>query len=157
MQKLEEKITLSKTELEKLIADAVADRIIDRPKVVTPQNLFDEVKFDMSKDIAPINEKYPLVMRLLASKSKNIFTNVKYLHGFATYENRKIYRGDVHDRIRKLVLAIFGKSMNSELTRDEYRLAQLFYSELVEWYVSKYDYRLSEIYGDEKSDSASKQ
>lgn len=150
----EEKIVLTKTDLENIIQKAVAEAITsDRePKNITVQNLFTDIKFKEEMDIAPVNQDFPNVMRLLTNDGKakcradRIFTNTTHFHGYGeTGVNYNIYGTQVHDSIRKLVLNVFGKSKNTELTRDEYEQARACYSELVVWFTKAYRRRLEEI------------
>lgn len=138
--------TLTEEELEELIRE----RMEHRP--VTPQGLFNGVCFD-GEGILAINEKYPeiaLKMRQgvrqkMTDPAKFIYTN-KPKHNEVMDETRwsTISTVDVHNNIRHLTLNVFGKSNNRDLTEDEYELAQQFYSELKDWYLTAYEKRMEQ-------------
>lgn len=150
----EEQITLTKTDLENIIQKAVTEVMSGdrKQKSLTVQNLFTDIKFNNEMDISPINQDFPNVMRLLTSDGERpcgkgeIFTNTTHFHGYSEPSvNYNIYGSQVHDSIRKLVLNVFGKSKNTELTRDEYDQARACYSELVVWFTESYRRRLEDI------------
>lgn len=150
----EEKITLTKSDLENIIQKAVTEAMIvdTAPLGRTVQNLFTDIKFKDEMDIAPINQDFPSIMRLLTNDGKRssgkrqIFTNTTHFKGYGEpFANYNVYGSQVHDNIRKLVLNVFGKTKNTELTRDEYEQARACYSELVAWFTNSYRRRLEGI------------
>lgn len=138
--------TLTEDELEELIKE----RLIRRP--VTPQGLFNGVHFD-GEGILAINEKHAEIARKMREGQRRglidpaqfIYTNTpKYNEVMDETSWHTISANQVHDSIRKLTLNVFGKSNNRDLTEDEYELAQQFYTELKDWYLTAYDKRMAE-------------
>ncbi|HFI0026760.1 TPA: hypothetical protein ACGOVU_000476 [Streptococcus suis] len=136
--------TLTEEELEAIIKE----RTDYRP--ITPQGLFNSVTFNGS-ELLEINQKYPEVVARLSQnwhvKSINpvgfIYTN-KPRHNEVIDETsyHTLTFGQVHNSVRSLVLNVFGKSNNRDLTEEEYEMAQELYTELKEWYIRSYDKRL---------------
>ncbi|HFH9838776.1 TPA: hypothetical protein ACGONB_000335 [Streptococcus suis] len=136
--------TLTEEELEAIIKE----RMDYRP--ITPQGLFNGVTFDGS-ELLEVNQKYPEVVARLSQnwrvKSVNpvgfIYTN-KPRHNEVIDETsyHTLTFGQVHNSVRSLVLNVFGKSNNRDLTEEEYEMAQELYTELKEWYIRSYDKRL---------------
>ncbi|HFI0122451.1 TPA: hypothetical protein ACGOTU_001218 [Streptococcus suis] len=136
--------TLTEEELEAIIKE----RMDYRP--ITPQGLFNGVTFDGS-ELLEVNQKYPEVVARLSQnwhvKSINpvgfIYTN-KPRHNEVIDETsyHTLTFGQVHNSVRSLVLNVFGKSNNRDLTEEEYEMAQKLYTELKEWYIRSYDKRL---------------
>ncbi|HFI0647988.1 TPA: hypothetical protein ACGO32_001631 [Streptococcus suis] len=136
--------TLTEEELEAIIKE----RMDYRP--ITPQGLFNGVTFNGS-ELLEVNQKYPEVAARLSQdwrvKSINpvgfIYTN-KPRHNEVIDETsyHTLTFGQVHNSVRSLVLNVFGKSNNRDLTEEEYEMAQELYTELKEWYIRSYDKRL---------------
>lgn len=142
--------TLTDSQLQRIIRDAVIEANEETQRIkaraITPKNIFEDVALDM-KELEVIHSEYPKVAELLGDSNMNrIFCNTpkQMYHG---PEYQKLYSSELHNQIRKLTLAVFGKTLNVDLTRDEYGLAQDFYSQLVDWYLSAYRKRLKELYG----------
>ncbi|HFU3983434.1 TPA: hypothetical protein ACGO2Q_002246 [Streptococcus suis] len=139
--------TLTEEELEAIIKE----RMDYRP--ITPQGLFNGVTFDGS-ELLEVNQKYPEVVARLSQdwrmKSVNpvgfIYTN-KPRHNEVIDETsyHTLTFGQVHNSVRSLVLNVFGKSNNRDLTEEEYEMAQELYTELKEWYIRSYDKRLETL------------
>ncbi|HFI0448305.1 TPA: hypothetical protein ACGOY6_000506 [Streptococcus suis] len=136
--------TLTEEELEAIIKERMEH------KPITPQGLFNCVTFDGS-ELLEVNQKYPEVVARLSQnwcvKSVNpvgfIYTN-KPRHNEVIDETsyHTLTFGQVHNSVRSLVLNVFGKSNNRDLTEEEYEMAQKLYTELKEWYIRSYDKRL---------------
>lgn len=139
--------TLTEEQLEALIKERMEYRSI------TPQGLFNSVTFDGS-ELLEVNQKYPEVVARLSQnwrvKSINpvgfIYTN-KPRHNEVINETsyHTLTFGQVHNSVRSLVLNVFGKSNNRDLTEEEYEMAQQLYTELKEWYIRSYDKRLETL------------
>lgn len=152
----EEKIyNLTECQLQRIIRDAVIEANTEneqrKTRAITPKNVFEDVALDL-RELAIINSEFPQIGELLGErKLDSIFCNTpkNFYNGL---EYRKLYPSELHNHIRKLTLAVFGKTLNTDLTRDEYVLAQDFYSQLVDWYLSAYRKRLEELYKETKKD-----
>lgn len=150
---MEETITISKTELQELIAKEVAKiQMQSDHRTLTVQNLYSDIKFSEERDIRPINILYPQIIDLLTENGKRplngkyIFSNGSHYHGYdEPCGHYGFYGNQVHDNIRKLTNNLFGKSKNSELTRDEYEMARHFYSEIANLFNKSYAERLAEL------------
>lgn len=139
--------TLTEAQLEELIKERMAH------KPITPQGLFQDVCFT-GEELLDINAKYPTVSERLSVKGwrgsgsplRFVYTN-KPKYNEITNETswHTISMHQVHDAVRKLVVHVFGKSSNKDLTEDEYAMAQALYSELKDWYIKAYDKRLEEL------------
>lgn len=139
--------TLTEEELEALIKERMEH------KPITPQGLFSPVAFEGS-ELLEINQKYPEVVARLSQnwrvKSINpvgfIYTN-KPRHNEVIDETsyHTLSYGQVHNSVRSLVLNVFGKSNNRDLTEEEYEMAQELCAELKEWYIRAYDKRLETL------------
>lgn len=139
--------TLTEEELDQLVKERMAE------KPITEASVFNSVSFD-SELLEPINAKYPEVVAKLDNDTirynpnplKSVFTNIPVINE-VTKETRyhKVYHGDIHNNIRHLVLRVFGKTLNKELTRDEYELAQEFYTNFKNLFLESYDKRLEEM------------
>lgn len=57
----------------------------------------------------------------------------------------KLYYGDVHDSIRKLVFSLLGEKNGKRLDEDELKFARSAYVKLKELYLNLYDLRLTEL------------
>lgn len=142
---------LTESQLQNIIRDAILEAGQTKTRAITSKNLFDDVKFN-DAEVGVINRNNSKIIELLGEKNvTNIFCNTPRITHWG-HEYRKVYTSDIRDNIRKLTLNVFGKTLNSDLTRDEYALAQEFYSQLVDWYLSAYRKRLEELYQKEKSD-----
>lgn len=57
----------------------------------------------------------------------------------------KLYCGDVHDDIRRLVFSLLGEKNGKKLDEDELKFARSAYAKLKELYLNLYDLRLTEL------------
>lgn len=139
--------TLTEEQLEALIKERMEH------KPITPQGLFNSVTFDMNL-LKPINEKYPSVVEKLDNDTirhkpeplKAVFSNVPRINDVTKEVHySKVYVSNLHNSIRSLVLNVFGKTQNRDLTEDEYEMAQELYTELKDWYIRSYDKRLETL------------
>lgn len=141
--------TLTESQLQRIISDAVIEANSEnertKARAITPKNVFEDVALD-TRELAIINSEFPQICELLGDrKLDSIFCNTpKSFFDGLSYQ--KLYPSELHNNIRKLTLSVFGKTLNTDLTRDEYGLAQDFYSQLVDWYLSAYRKRLKELY-----------
>lgn len=138
---------LTEEQLEALIKERMEH------KPITPQGLFNSVTFDMNL-LKPINEKYPSVVEKLDNDTirykpeplKAVFSNVPRINDVTKEVHySKVYVSNLHNSIRSLVLNVFGKTQNRDLTEDEYEMAQELYTELKDWYIRSYDKRLETL------------
>ncbi|HEM3632586.1 TPA: hypothetical protein U1C38_000382 [Streptococcus suis] len=136
--------TLTEEQLEELINERM------KYKPITPQGLFNPVAFE-GDELLEINQKYPEVVSRLSSNwrvpSVNpigfIYTNKPHYNEVMNETSyHTLTLGQVHNSVRSLVLNVFGKSNNRDLTIEEYEMAQELYTELKDWYIRSYDRRL---------------
>lgn len=139
--------TLTEEQLEALIKERMEYRSI------TPQGLFNSVTFDGS-ELLEVNQKYPeVVARLRQNWRVKSINPVGFIYTNKPHHNEVINEtsyhtltfGQVHNSVRSLVLNVFGKSNNRDLTEEEYEMAQQLYTELKEWYIRSYDKRLETL------------
>ncbi|WP_413538881.1 hypothetical protein [Enterococcus malodoratus] len=134
---------LTERELQSIVQSAVSEVLNQRMSVLTAKNFFDDVRFD-TREIELINGKFDVANVLDGHKKKDILTNISFPHGWGTFYT-KAYSTDIHNNIRKLTVNVFGKTLNSDLTRDEYEMARRLYAELRDWFLESYEKRLIEL------------
>lgn len=141
-------ITLTEEQLEELIKERMAHRPI------TAQGLFNSVTFK-GDELLGINERFPKVAERLRNRwarnsipdpAKSIYSNKPKYNEVLNEENYSpLSMTQVHNSIRQLVLNVFGKSNNRDLTDNEFDMAQELYTELKDWYISSYGKRLEQL------------
>ncbi|GGA93514.1 hypothetical phage-related protein [Staphylococcus muscae] len=89
------------------------------------------MKYDFTKHLLE-DLDYPLSLK-------------KYERYLDHYEHNKGYVNDIHDLIRKLTLSIFGVTLNSDLSEDEYEEAATMYRNLKKYYLYLYEQRMSKL------------
>lgn len=142
----EKEYRLTESELEAIVKAAVKEANQEsNSQTLTTQNLFNNVKFDGRRDILPINVNNERVKGRLTSDPTNVYSNIPFAYGWQSERYSGVYNSDIHNNIRKLVLNVFGKTKNTDLTRDEYDYAIEYYSELVEWFRKSYEHRLDSL------------
>lgn len=143
---MEKTYTLTESQLEEIIAQRMSY------KPITPQGLFKEASFK-GDELLEINQRYPLVVERLETdwnvKSINpvrfIYMNTPHINEVTKEKSyHRLGFETIHTSVKNLVLNVFGKSKNRDLTEDEYELAQELYSELKEWYINSYSRRLEQ-------------
>lgn len=144
---MEKIYTLTESQLEEIIAQRMSH------KPITPQGLFKKVSFK-GDELLEINQKYPDVVEKLRNDwnvrsvdpAKFIYTNApQYNEVINETSYHTLGFAQVHNAVRMLVLHVFGKSQNKELTAEEYEMAQALYTELKDWYIRSYDKRLETL------------
>lgn len=147
---MEEVITISKSDLQELIAREVAKTISAPAKSIHPNTVFSD-EMIRSEDIQEINGQFEWVCYLLRDESRykngydkapySLLALAQYHYGTDSMKSTASFT-DVHDYLRKLSLAIFGKSLNNQLSRYEYDFAQQVYRELKSLFLKLYEERL---------------
>ena len=135
--------SLSESQLQAIVQSAVKEALQQRSNVLTAKNLFDDVRVD-SREIELINDKFEITDVLEGSDRHNILTNISFPSGWGK-SYTKVHNTDIHNNMRKLVLNVFGKTLSSEFTRDEYEMARVLYAEVREWFMHSYETRLTEM------------
>ena len=150
-------ITISKTELEKMIAEAISRNSLPRKK-----KDFRDVHLS-SDEVEKINMKHPLISEKLSrsfasqitdkpsidelrfgrSKPNDIYTRKRYGHGNNKYTHYKIYHQDITDHLRRISLAVMGASVIKDLDDDEFEYCLAIYEEFKNLFLNLYDERLS--------------
>lgn len=138
--------TLTQEELDQLIAERLAH------KPITPQGLFKDVQFE-GEELQDVNAKYPLVSERLSNNWRGYGNPLRFVYTNKPKHHDTLDRTDwhtissnqVHNAVRTLVVHVFGKSNNRDLTEDEYEMAQSLYAELKDWYIKAYDKRLETL------------
>ncbi|KXA47481.1 MULTISPECIES: hypothetical protein [Staphylococcus] len=145
-----EQITLTKQELIEIVEREVSKRL-DGKKTIKPISIFNEVRIT-EDDIANINEDFNFTKfikppyrgrhyRPLALK-KYLCDSNNYFH---KYFNGKVNDDNIHELIRKLTLAVFGVSRNSDLSEREFEEAAKIYRYFKDMYLHLYKKRLSNL------------
>ncbi|MDS3920123.1 hypothetical protein [Staphylococcus epidermidis] len=141
-----EQITLTKQELVEIVEREVSKRL-DGVKPMKPISIFSDVRLN-EDDIKNINEKFKFtnfIQKPYRGHHYKPLALKKYHHGGNDYFNGNIYDDQIHDHIRKLTLAIFGVTKNSDLQEREYGEAIKFYRNIKDMYLYLYKKRLSKL------------
>ncbi|MCG2287508.1 hypothetical protein K4R32_05085 [Staphylococcus epidermidis] len=141
-----EKITLTKQELIEIVEREVSKRL-DGVKPMKPISIFTDVRLN-EDDIKNINEKFKftnIIQTPYRGYHYKPLALKKYPCGGNDYFNGNIYADQIHDYIRKLTLAIFGVTKNSDLQEREYGEAIKFYRNIKDMYLYLYKKRLSKL------------
>ncbi|MCG1192868.1 hypothetical protein K4S50_03345 [Staphylococcus epidermidis] len=141
-----EQITLTKNELIEIVEREVSKRL-DSKKIIKPMSIFTDVRLN-EDDIKDINEKFKFtnfIQRPYRGHHYKPLALKKYPCGGNDYFNGNIYDDQIHDHIRKLTLAIFGVTKNSDLQEREYGEAIKFYRNIKDMYLYLYKKRLSKL------------
>lgn len=141
-----EQITLTKQELIEIVEREVSKRL-DGVKPMKPISIFTDVRLN-EDDIKNINEKFKftnIIQTPYRGYHYKPLALKKYPCGGKDYFNGNIYDDQIHDHIRKLTLAIFGVTKNSDLQEREYGEAIDFYRNIKDMYLYLYKKRLSKL------------
>lgn len=146
-----EEITITKEELQRIIAQEVFKKVKESDNQYSVNFLFSDLMI-RSEDIQQVNSKFESVCDVLSDE-------FRYSRGYDPYPSSILsindyYTGpkkikskasfsDVHDFCRKLSLAVFGKTLNSQLSKSEYELSRKFYDDFKELFLKSYEERLN--------------
>lgn len=145
----EKQLNITDKELQAIVQAAVKEALDQKTEVLTAKNLFNDVRLD-SREIELINDQFTVAEVLNGCHRSSILTNISFPYGWEKSYS-KAHNSEIHNNLKKVVLNIFGKTLNSDLTRDEYELARMYYSELRDWFLSSYERRLDVL--ENKKDS----
>ncbi|MEQ9810346.1 hypothetical protein [Streptococcus jiangjianxini] len=149
-------ITISKAELQEMIAEAIANNTLPRKK-----KDFRDVAI-RDKELEEINSNFPIIaerlkrsfasqqtdepsakeLRTGLKSSQGIYTRRRYENGYSNYTHRKLYTPNVSDMIRHLSLAVMGASIIKDLDDDEFEHCLEVYGELKKVFLGLYKKRL---------------
>ena len=141
-----EQITLTKNELIEIVEREVSKRL-DSNKTIKPISIFSEVRLK-EDDIKDVNESFAIANFIKPQYRGHHYKPLalkRYHCGANDYFNGNIYDDQIHDHIRKLTLAIFGVTKNSDLQEREYGEAIKFYRNIKDMYLYLYKKRLSKL------------
>lgn len=141
-----EQITLTKQELIEIVEREVSKRL-DGVKTMKPISIFTDVRLN-EDDIKNINEKFKFTNIIQTPYRGHHYKPLalkRYHCGANDYFNGKVHDDQIHDHIRKLTLAIFGVTKNSDLQEREYGEAIKFYRNIKDMYLYLYKKRLSKL------------
>ncbi|HEM4630516.1 hypothetical protein [Streptococcus suis] len=153
---MEETITISRTELELMIADVIARNTLPRKK-----KDYRDVHITRS-DIEKVNKQFPNVSKLLSrrfssqitdlpskeeirfglSVPNDIYTRRRFSSGIENYVHHKLYISSVQELLRGLSLAIMGASIIKDLDDDEFEHSLEIYNEFKNLFLKLYEERL---------------
>lgn len=140
-----EQITLTKEELKEILAKEVRQALGKKP--IKQFSIFSEVRLD-EVDIANINEDFSFTKFIKTPFRGRHYKPLalrKYPFGGNEYFNGKVNDDHIHDFIRKLTLAVFGVTRNSDLSEREYEEAVDIYKHFKTMYKHQYTKRLSKL------------
>ncbi|MBA8772080.1 hypothetical protein [Staphylococcus coagulans] len=141
-----EQITLTKEELKEIIAKEVREAIRGK-NPISSGSIFSEVKLD-EDDITNINEEFDFTKFIktpFRGRHYKPLALQKYPCGGNEYFNGKVHDDYIHDHIRKLTLAVFGVTKNSDLKEKEFEEAVKIYQQFKGSYLYLYKKRLSKL------------
>lgn len=154
---MKDTITISKAELETMIAEAIARNSLPRKK-----KDFRDVHLSYN-EVEKVNKKYPLIserlsrrfasqitdepssdeLRLGRMKPDDIYSRKRYGFGRDNYAHHKVYPQDISDHLRRISLAVMGVSIIKDLDDDEFEYSLAIYNEFKNLFLKLYDERLS--------------
>ena len=155
---MDDTITISKAELETMIAEAIARNSLPRKK-----KDFRDVHMSW-EDVRQINTKYPLISERLSrrfasqitdepsidelrygkTKPNGIYSRKRYgKDNSCGYTYNKVYHQDITDNLRRISLALMGVTVIKELDDDEFEYCLSIYNEFKNLFLKLYDERLS--------------
>ncbi|MFT8412132.1 MAG: hypothetical protein ABF743_08135 [Schleiferilactobacillus perolens] len=138
---MEDKITISKSELDELIRQGIA-KAVRQPTGFTAGTLFTGIAIDYD-DIAIINKRHKM-----PKDEMGVSTAIYSRH---QYKNENISREtgpsahDMHDKLRFLALAVVGESKNSRVARADIPTVREAYSKFRDLFLTLYDMRAAGI------------
>ncbi|PTJ91677.1 hypothetical protein [Staphylococcus simulans] len=141
-----EQITLTKQELIEIVEREVSKRL-DGKKTIKPISIFSEVRIE-EDDITNINEDFNFTKFIKPPFRGHHYRPLalkKYPMGNNKHFNGKVYDDQIHDLIRKLSLAVFGISRNSDLSESEFEDVVKVYRYFKDMYLHLYKKRLSKL------------
>lgn len=161
---MEEVITISKRELQEMIAEAVADKMVKVRKDFRQVAITDE-------DIRMVNNNHPKVLDLLqnpykreigsviypittgprwnsniGSDSKIFLTNrLMNRRGVYYHSKQNLYASLIHEQLKSLSLSLHGATVIKDLTDDEFQNALETYNEFKNFFLDRYNVRLTKL------------
>ncbi|MBZ5995389.1 hypothetical protein KII97_02555 [Leuconostoc gelidum subsp. gasicomitatum] len=157
MEHTEDAITISKSELERLVAVEIAKQSLPRTR-----RDFASVAI-RDQDILKINKQYPTVNEMLShtytsahgigihpeelrgygNHERSVFKRNRDVRGYSQWSHEKVYNRDIHEAIRKLSILTTGCTLIRELEPDELDFALGVYEDFKQLFLEKYNQRLS--------------
>lgn len=155
---MDDTITISKAELETMIAEAIARNSLPRKK-----KDFRDVHMSW-EDVRQINTKYPLISERLSrrfasqitdepsidelrfgkTKPDGIYSRKRYgKDNSSGYTYNKVYHQDIIDNLRRISLTLMGVTVIKDLDDDEFEYCLTIYNEFKNLFLKLYDERLS--------------
>ncbi|MFW3549819.1 hypothetical protein ACN9UP_12505 [Staphylococcus caprae] len=141
-----EQITLTKQELIEIVEREVSKRL-DSNKTIKPISIFSEVRLK-EDDIKDVNESFAIANFIKPPYRGHHYKPLalkRYHCGANDYFNGKVHAEQIHDHIRKLTLAVFGVTKNSDLSEEEFKDAVLYYQYFKDMYLDLYKRRISKL------------
>lgn len=141
---MEDKITISKSELDELIRQGIA-KAVRQPTGFTAGTLFTGITID-TNDISTINKRHdmPNMPEDVYGKSYAIFSRHQYKNENISRETGPSAH-DMHDKLRFLALAVVGESKNSQVARADIPTVREAYSKFRDLFLTLYDMRAAGI------------
>lgn len=161
---MEEVITISKRELQEMIAEAVANKMVKVRKDFGQVAITDE-------DVRIVNKNHPEVLDLLqkpyrreigssihpimarncwdrniGSDSKIFLTNrLMDKRGIYYHSKQNLYASLIHEQLKSLALSLHGATVIKDLTDDEFQNALETYNEFKNFFLDRYNVRLTKL------------
>ncbi|ARM67828.1 hypothetical protein WL278_07745 [Staphylococcus caprae] len=141
-----EQITLTKQELAEIVQQEISKRL-DGVRPIKPMSIFSDVRLQ-EDDIRNVNEKIKFTKLIKTPYRGSHYKPLslkKFPCGGNDYFNGKVCDDHIHDHIRKLTLAVFGVTKNSDLSEEEFKDAVLYYQYFKDMYLDLYKRRISKL------------
>ncbi|MGR8823415.1 hypothetical protein [Leuconostoc citreum] len=154
---MEDRITISKSELERLVAIEIAKQAFPRTRHDFSGVMINDL------DVLKVNEQHPVIkeklkhtyttsignnihyreLRGFGRHDKSIFSRNRHVIGYDQWSHTKVYTTDVHQTLRKLSVQVMGGTIMKDLASDELDFALDVYEDFKRLFLEKYNQRLS--------------
>ncbi|WP_369350599.1 hypothetical protein AB6M97_08960 [Streptococcus hillyeri] len=162
---MEDVITISKSELQELIAREIANRtcktrrdfrevMIDHSDLEGVNRLYPDIYNKMhlpfynsfTNDTMPLNETGRISDNIGSTSS--IYSTTRHLNRVknAYYHSKSsLYTSNIHEALKALALALHGATLIKELDDEEFREALETYNDFKQFFLERYSVRLSKL------------
>lgn len=137
----EETITISKSDLQQLIREGVA-QAVGRPRVLMSYSLFKGIALEHA-DLSALNNKYGIETEGVGNSCA--YSRRQYTDGRGIIRDGGISPYEIHDLLRKVAMAVCGEKQNSKVARMDYERVRDDYEKFRDLFIECYDARCKEL------------
>jgi hypothetical protein len=151
---MQEKISMTRDELQQVIASAVAQAVAPKTGIRTAGKLFENVTIQ-AEELRDINGRYDTTVRM----NKNGYggqTFSRHQYNTTDFAGRPIVEGvgpysdQIHDCLRKLSLALYGETLNQRIEPVDQVGIRQAYSQFRDLFLKLYEARVVAVEGEDK-------